>query len=378
MTLGLALLGGPGTAAAAAAAPGETSSTPETSDGDPPSGSSDDGSSGDAEAEPASDEPAGDLPKEAGPSPLADPPTIPDPEVAVDPTPPAPPTVLPPRHRIAYTNATFVRYNPLGLENRLKIVYQRRLWGRTGKLFDGAYVGVGPKLDISPSNFRAGGVFELVPLAILQLRAAYYLLGYFGSQKYKAHPFTSPTDEYGPDELKIRADQDLAINVFGGQLEANALFQVKFGPIALRDEVTYFHNTFTLPAPADVFYDLRTDLLVPAKGGYLGNDADLLYVNDKLRLAVGARGTYYHVFYPASVFEDGDVEVKGQNDHARVGPLVTYRFKDRPERRFVRPTLFFAAQWWVKHRYRASQQIHQGIPLLVLGFSFSGDLWARE
>ena len=61
-----------------------------------------------------------------------------------------------------------------------------------------------------------------------------------------------------------------------------------------------------------------------------------------------------------------------------IGPLLAYTFKDRPKKRFMRPTLYLLAQWWVKHRYRTGQEINQGLPLIVLGFSFNGELLKKD
>ncbi|MBL8974870.1 MAG: hypothetical protein JNK56_30010, partial [Myxococcales bacterium] len=248
----------------------------------------------------------------------------------------------------------------------------------TGKLWDDTYFGIGITPTFAPSISRVGPTVMLVPLAILQLRASYYFVGTYGSQKFKPHPFDSPTDDYGPATIEARADAKQAVNAIGGQAELAALFQVKFGPIALIDEVIFFRNSFKLPGAADVYYDFRHDILAPRDGWFVSNDTSLVYVNTKLRLNAGVRATYYHVFYPGAAYEPGDVQSKSQNDHARVGPLISYAFKDRPERRFTKPTLFFAAQWWVKHRYRAGQEVNQGLPMFVLGFSFTGELWARK
>ena len=306
---------------------------------------------------------------------------VPDPPPVLAATDPPELTLLPepaPRHRLIYSNALVVRLNPLGLEDRFALMYRRRLSARTGKLWDDTYFGVGITPTFSPSITRFGPTVQLVPLAILQLRASYYFIGYYGSQKYKAHPFSTPADTYGPDTLGGRADAKQAINTYGGQAELSALLQVKFGPIALRNEVIFFHNSIKLPAGNDVFYDLRHDILAPARGWFLSNDTDLLYTNAKLRFNAGVRGTYYHVFYRDAAYEPGDLTGTNRNDHARVGPLVSYSFKDRPEKRFTKPTLFFAAQWWVKHRYRTGQEVSQALPMFVLGFSFTGELLARK
>jgi hypothetical protein len=327
-----------------------------------------------------------DPPPVAEPAEPAPPPEPALPPLRTEPPPETPPTVGPtppqpepaPRHRIIYSNALVARFNPLGLEDRFSLMYRRRLSARTGKLWDDTYFGVGITPTFSPSITRFGPTIQLVPLAILQLRASYYFIGYYGSQGFKAHPFDSPNDQYGPDTIKGRADAKQGISTFGGQAELSVLFQVKFGPIALRDELIFFHNNIKLPGTNDVFYDLRHDILAPGKGWFLSNDTDLLYTNAKIRLNAGVRGTYYHIFYPGEVYEPGDVTGTNQNDGARVGPLISYSFKDRPEKRFTKPTLFFAAQWWVKHRYRTGQEVSQGLPLMILGFSFTGELWSKK
>lgn len=342
---------------------------------------------------PTSTEPAAPPPATPLGPPRTDPPSRPIqpregslPYTRGDAAPPDPPSIpraapLPepaPRHRVVYSNAIFLRVNPLGLEDRFSISYRRRLSARTGKLFEDTYFGLGFTPTVSPSISRVGATVFLVPLAILQLRAAYYFIGYYGSQKFKAHPFDSPYANSGPDALDVRADNKQAINTYGGQAELAALFQVKFGPIAIRDEVTFFHNNIRLPSPNDVFYDLRHDILAPAKGWFLANDTDIVYVNAKHRFNIGARATYYHIFYPTNSFEPGDdADNKSIGDHARIGPLVSYTFKDRPKHRFMKPTLFFAAQWWLKHRYRTGQDVSQALPLFILGFSFTGELWRR-
>lgn len=354
------------------AAPGTISPTP------PPA------APGPAEAAPTAAPPA-PPPSDPAPPTAAPPPVTPLPPTRAEPQPPAPPSIPAappapepaPRHRLMYSNTLVLRVNPLGLEDRFALTYRRRLSARTGKLWDDTYFGLGFTPSFSPSISRVGATMSLVPLAILQLRASYYFIGYYGSQKFKAHPFDSPYDDSGPDALKGRAADRQAINTYGGQAELAALFQLKFGPIAIRDEVTFYHNNIRLPAPNDVFYDLRHDILAPGRGWFVANDTDLVYVNTQHRFNIGVRATYYHIFYPAAAYEPTDPENDSIGDTARFGPLLSYTFKDRPKHRFLKPTLFLAAQWWLKHRYRTGQDVSQGLPLFVLGFSFTGELWRK-
>lgn len=295
-----------------------------------------------------------------------------------------PPPPLPARHRLLYSNLLVLRVNPLGAEDRFSLGYSYRLYNKTSALFRDAYFGIAFSPTFSPSITRIGGQIDFAPLTILRFRAGYYLATWYGSQKFKAHPFHSPYDNYGPNRIDERAKQDLAINTLGGQAELSALFQIKLGPIALRNEVIAYHNNIRLPTDAamagkqfDVFYDLRHDALVPAKGWFLTNDSDLLFVT-KFGLAAGVRNSLVHVFYPESVFEAGDDTSENPNTPMdRVGPIISHTFFDRPEKRFNKPTLIFAAQWWVKHRFRgegAAGDVHQGIPLFLIGFAFSGEL----
>jgi hypothetical protein len=289
---------------------------------------------------------------------------------------------LPARHRLVYSNLLVMRVNPLGLEERFVLGYQLRLYKRTGKLFRDAYLGVAFSPTVSPSITRLGGQLDLAPLSILRVRAGYYLSSWYGSPKFKAHPFASPYDDYSPDTLRERAAAKQSVTTFGGQAELGALLQLKFGPVAVRNELIAYHNNIRMPSdadgkPYDVFYDLRHDVLVPARGWWLTNDSDLLFVT-KFGLAAGVRNSLVHVFYPAAAFEPGDDASGNPNTPMdRLGPIFSYTVYDRPERRFNKPTLFLAAQWWLQHRYRAqgtAGPVNQAIPLVLLGFAFSGEL----
>lgn len=289
-----------------------------------------------------------------------------------------------PRHTIKYQTNIVLRANPLGAEVRPYFMYERRLTARTGKLFDDTHFGIGLTPSIAPSIIRLGGTMQLVPLAILHLKASYYFISYFGDPPFKAHDFASPNDEFGPRQIHARSEEKQGRNAIGGQAELSALLQAKVGPIAVRNELTFFHNLINVldRAPGnDLFYDLRHDVLAPMRGWLLGNDSDLLYINSKIRLTAGVRGTYFHNFYTDAVWdpsvpaEDRDDKI---NDTARVGPIIAYTFKDRPARRFMKPTLYVVAQWWVKHRYRTGEPVTQGLPMLVIGFSFTGDLWKKD
>lgn len=287
----------------------------------------------------------------------------------------APGAPLVARHRLVYSNLLVLRVNPLGAENRFTLGYNLRLYNKSSPLFRDAYFGVAFSPTVSPSIARIGGQVDFAPLTILRLRGGYYLASWYGSDRFKAHPYSSPYAPHGPDTIK----GEPGTNLLGGQAELSVLFQVRVKMIALRDELTFYHNNIRLPTGNDVFYDLRHDTLVPGRGWFLTNDTDLLFMT-KFGLNAGLRNSLVHVFYPESVYDPGDdTSVNPNTPMDRLGPILTYTFFDRPEKRFNKPTLIFAAQWWLAHRNRAQggsgfDRVHQGIPLFLLGFSFSGDL----
>lgn len=280
------------------------------------------------------------------------------------------------RHRLVYSNLLVLRVNPLGAEDRFTLGYNLRLYNKASPLFRDAYFGVAFSPTFSPSISRIGGQIDFAPLTILRLRGGYYLAAWYGSDRFKAHPKESPLAAAGPDTVK----GEPGTNLLGGQAELSALFQVRVKMIALRNELTFYHNNIRLPGDNTVFYDLRHDTLVPGRGWFLANDTDLLFMT-KFGLNAGLRNSIVHVFYPDDDYAPGeDISDNPNTPMNRLGPVLTYTFFDRPEKRFNKPTLIFSAQWWLKHRYRGQgggsqfDQIHQGIPLFLLGFSFSGDL----
>src|SRR5579859_1662817 len=85
-----------------------------------------------------------------------------------------------PDFRIAISSLLAARYNPLGLEEQLRIGPQMRLY-RSGKLVahdNFVFVGLGTKL--SPAFVKIGPTFDVQPLSILNLRFSVELMKWFG------------------------------------------------------------------------------------------------------------------------------------------------------------------------------------------------------
>jgi hypothetical protein len=310
-------------------------------------------------------------------------------EPAPDPEPNVQPYAMS-KHALAYSNVVYVRGNPIGFVDGFSIGYRYRLYDRRGKLFDPGYISIAFTPTVAPAFARVGATLQIMPLAILRLRASSSFLQYFGSFGFLAS-FDSPHGDSSHQALDDIAEADQNYAGRGHQAEFAALLQAKLGPwgkgtsLAIRDEATLQRNDLNLRGEDDVFYDAVNDLLVPNHGWAVKNDADLMAVHEFGRgrkLVVGTRLTLTKGFFPESSYEVGEERTDPNGVALRLGPLLAYTFHEGKRKRFDKPTIFLLAQWHLQHRWRAGvdsagRGVHQGIPTVAIGFAFSGELLGR-
>lgn len=281
-----------------------------------------------------------------------------------------------PRHRWIYSNLTAVRYNPLGLVNEFTTGYRYQLIDKKTALFNESFVAAQLHTYATPAYARIGPKVDFQPLAILNLSATYDYTGYFGSFGL-FQSFQTPTDEWSDSELERRDDSgDPSIDNYsttGHFVTLAALLQAKVKNIAVRDNLKFYWADFDLRDGDTVYYHQTLDLPQPDGGWTLTNDADVLYLFD-FGLTIGARYTLTHAFYQDRHFLASEPVSKPNGPTHRIGPAVLYTFFDRPDKRFNKPTMILLLQWWAKHRFRTGQDVSAGVPYLVLGFRFQGDI----
>ncbi|MEZ4381112.1 MAG: hypothetical protein R3A79_07175 [Nannocystaceae bacterium] len=370
------------------------------------------------EEAPAASEAAGgaDAPADAGPTPeveTADAPAPADADAdlespitadALPPTDPPddafenpPPAEFPPKHSFYYTNLTAVRLNPLGLENRFQVDYRWRIYDNTESVLKkGSFIGFGVEPLLNPAITRVSAVLTLQPLAVLQLRAAYGVMSFFGTFDY-LQSYNTPTAEHYTAEYESTTDDRYAAT--GTQAQFAALLQAKVGPIAIRNNLQAFRTDINLRdndgdgRKDPVFYYIRDDIMIRGHGWHLINDTDVLYLS-KFGLTAGLRATVVKPFYKTEDYLTGEPLDDPNGPTFRLGPLLGFTFFDRPEKRFNKPTILVISQWWIKHRYRVSGSPElstdgtvergsvgdslPGMPTLVLGFAFQGQLWGKN
>ena len=281
-----------------------------------------------------------------------------------------------PRHSVVYDNLLALRYNPLGLEDRLRVAYQLRLYDSDSILWKSAYVGVALTPTFNPALTRLGGRFEIMPIAILKLHAGAYFVAWHGTFEY-FRSFPSALSDTSDEALDAGEDAGLNYATTGYQVELGGQFQIKFGPIAIRDTFDFYRSSNDLHNGDRAFYDPRLDLMIGNDGWHLENDLDVVWISN-FGLVAGVRTHLSHAWYDESDFAPGESSTNPNSPYWTSGLLAAYVFDVDWGSAFQKPTVIFLANWYLKHRYRTGQETTQALPYLGLAFRINGDLWTSD
>ena len=244
---------------------------------------------------------------------------------------------------------------------------------KPGVLYKDSFLGLKLHTFLNPAFARIGPRVEIQPIAILNLQATYDFGGYFTTFD-QLMSFPSPAVDYSDTELGRRGDAGENYPGHGHLVTLAALLQAKVKNVAVRDNLKFYYADLALRGGDTVFYDQTLDIAQPDEAWTLTNDLDLIYLFD-FGLKLGARYTLTHAFYQKKHFRRGEPATQPNGPTHRVGPAVLHTFYDKPERRFNKPTIVFLLQWWARHRWRTGADVHPGVPYIVLGFLFEGDLF---
>lgn len=295
------------------------------------------------------------------------------------------------KHRITYTSLLAPRVNPLGLEERLWIGYEYRLYDKDKALLNGSNLAIYFRPIVNPAITLIGATVQIQPAAVLRLRATYSYVQWFGTFQFM-QSYKSPHDDYSETRLGAQADAvgtyvtDTNYVTSGHQIELEALVQARYKGLVFRSGTFGIYNHYgNLRGDDDLFYAVRYDTLAPAKGWLLTNDTDLLWLQDlkgprKATVMFGARASTVMPIYNDDVYEEGDVIGNPNGPQFKLGPAFGYIFYNRPERypRFNKPTLLMMPQWNIKHRWRTGRDVNTALPTIVIAFVFSGQLWGKR
>jgi hypothetical protein len=161
------------------------------------------------------------------------------------------------------------RLNEPGLQNTWEASWTRPLYRRTAE----ARAGAGVSLTLSPSYARWGPWIELSPLPILDFKAGWEPLYYFGAFG-SLLGFQKREDDFG---RQVRDDRDSeARSAWGRRLYAAPAFKARVGSVAAHAGATF--EWWKAHAPAPYFYEPFRDTLLKSSGDRLvATRAALLY-----------------------------------------------------------------------------------------------------
>jgi hypothetical protein len=276
-----------------------------------------------------------------------------------------------PRHSLVYKNLTALRFNALGFVNELTIGYRLQMIDKPSVLFRDSYFGAKVHAWVTPAYGRVGPRIEFQPLALLNINASYEISGYYSTFGL-FQSFPSPTSDYSDTVIDDLQDAGTEYATWGQYANVGALLQAKAGPIAVRNNLQFHWADYEMRAGDRVFYSQMLDIAQGDRGWALSNDLDLIYLLGKAKIA--ARYTLTHAFYREEHYRPFEPVIDPNGPTHRLGPGLLYTFFDRPDARFNRPTAILLAQWWIQHRYRTGQDVHQAIPQVVIAFTFDGEI----
>jgi hypothetical protein len=274
----------------------------------------------------------------------------------------------PPKYRLWYTNATFVRVNPLGLVNPTKIGLRTRLSDKTSLLLNDTYAFAGMSTTLTPAWARVGGYAEVQPLSLIRVFADVSAMAAYGTFD-QILTWDDPSARFSDQTIADRGSE--ASPEVGWTATLGATARAKAGPIAVRNTVQMTRIDLALDQDGLFFYDQYWDRLAKDGGWMWLNDLDLLALAGPVRAGVR---------YTASrVLDDRPATADSAGTDHRVGPLFAYQFKGVPHSQKInQTTLFVLAQWWADHPYRTGVEQPGALPLIAVGFAFNGDLKTWE
>ena len=280
-----------------------------------------------------------------------------------------------PRHRLTYGLMAAGRYNAVGALLEPELRYRFRLHDSAAPLKREAHLGIALAPSFTPYVSRVGALLIVKPFAVLELEAGYFFNGWYGTLGH-VQSFEHVEDEHyisdKPGEAKGPHESTIGHEVY---LRLRLL--AALGPFAFSNATSGIYTSQSLRGDAPLYYHAVLDILAPNNGWLLANDSDLVFISP-FGLIVGVRFSAIHAFFRDEHFLDGKKHDNKATPILSFGPLATYTFYDHPESLLNKPTIIVMIQWWLRHPYRAGEEMGRQVPSIGLAFRMEGDLWSRD
>ena len=284
----------------------------------------------------------------------------------------------PPPFRLVHKNTLALRVNPLGLIYDGRFSFRVRLFHddtvAKSKVLRDNFLGFGLAPTASPAFVRVGPYVEFNPLSIFGLWAAIQYVQYFGTFDL-AQGFPGAQSNFSDTALKAGGPTNRQVTG-GWDFTLGASFQAKVSNVLIRSQARLVRGVLKLKDGQRTYYDQFYDVLAPNGGWFFSNDLDVLYLAPDNHLVAGGRYTFTNPFSDANHFDPADPSRPDNASH-RVGPFIGWNFSSQDGAAFNNPTVFLLTQWWLVHRWRTGADTSQALPLIGVGFQFTGDLLSR-
>lgn len=154
------------------------------------------------------------------------------------------------------------RIIPKGLDCRLEAAWRAPMWrDRSGLLFDGTYIEIGPIARLSPASLHPGVAVKTVPIAPLELEASVWQLRYFGTFG-SLFEYESVDADWSPDQRDKASSEGLGRHETGWAMSFKSVLRLKVGPIVSLTELVHHWMMAPDVREGHAWYESSTDLLI--------------------------------------------------------------------------------------------------------------------
>ena len=166
-------------------------------------------------------------------------------------------------------------YNPLGLSLSAKGFYRKVYRYDKSEIWDGLYYQTGFQINVNPAFSRAGFHFEVMPIAVLQLRLQYDRLQFSG-QHGSLLSFSSSEDLFGDNELENReGDEESG---YADRRLFQLIFRAQFANTIIRNVTDFSFYKFQGAGP--YYLEREHEILMAADDDVVFNKLFLLFKTD--------------------------------------------------------------------------------------------------
>lgn len=223
-----------------------------------------------------------------------------------------------------------------------------------------------------------GPYVEFAPASFLTLWASFAAVQYFGSFNL-LQSFSSARANFSDTALRELPKDPATKNYTGNgtELTLGADVQFKIRSVVLRNRLRFVRGSYALRAGDRTYYEQTYDALSPNNGFLFVDDVDAAWQGLENKLLLGVRYSATVPLYDARHFLPDEVQENLNASH-RVGPVAAYTFFSKDGAAFNNPTVFLLVQWWLMHRFRTGVDTPTALPMISLGFQFTGDFWTSK